>query len=295
MTILVTGATGNVGRHVVDLLVRAGADVRATSREPESLDLPPRVDVRGADLTDPKSFEQALQGVEKVFLYTHPSGIDGVVAAAKAAGVRHAVLLSSMSAAGRDPAHWIARWHRGVEESIERSGLSWTFVRPGTFATNSLRWAPAIKDGKPVRVLYAQSYVSAIHELDIAEVSVAALLRDGHAGAKYHISGGDSITQAEQIALIGKAIGREPAVEDVTGDDARADFRQRIGPRLQELIADGTVGPDDVPEIIETRIRYYVEALDGPEEIDGTVEKVLGKPARTFAEWAVDHKADFTH
>nr|AXL05449.1 nucleoside-diphosphate sugar epimerase [uncultured bacterium] len=295
MTILVTGATGNVGRHVVDLLVRAGVNVRATSRDPESLDLPAEVDVRRADLTDPKTFEQALHGVEKVFLYAQPSGIEEVVELAKAAGVKYAVLLSSLAAAGRDPSHWVARWHRAVEDSIERSGLSWTFVRPGAFAANSLQWAKAIKAEEPVRLLYAYSYLSSIHELDIAEVSACALLQDGHAGARYHITGGDSITQAEQLALIGKAIGRELAFEDLTGDDARAVFRERIGSRLEELVQDGTIDRTDTPEIIETRIRYYVAALEGPVEIDGTVEKVLGKPARTFAEWAMDHKADFTN
>jgi uncharacterized protein YbjT (DUF2867 family) len=294
MTILVTGATGNVGRHVVDLLLEAGEDVRATSRNPESLDLPPEVDVRGADLNDPTTFEQALHGVDKVFLYTQPAGIHGVLDAAKAAGVEHAVLLSSLAAAGRDPDHWIARWHRAAEDAIEQSGLSWTFVRPGAFAANSLQWAQSIKDGEPVRILYAHSYLSSIHERDIAEVSTCALLQDGHAGAKYHITGGDSITQAEQLALIGEAIGRELAYEDLTGDDARADFRARIGSRIQELVQEGTISRTDTPDIIETRIRYYEEALDGPAEIDGTVEKVLGKPARTFAEWAVDHKADFT-
>lgn len=295
MTILVTGATGNVGRNVVDLLVRAGEDVRATSRNPEALDLPAEVDVRRVDLTEPKTFEQALQGVEKVFLYTQPSGIDGVVEAAKAAGVEHAVLLSSLAAAGRDPDHWIARWHRAVEESIEQSGMSWTFVRPGAFAANALQWAQSIKDEKPVRLLYAQSYLSSIHELDIAEVSTCALLQDGHAGARYHITGGDSITQAEQVTLIGQAIGRELAFEDLTGDDARAEFHKLIERRLQELVQEGTIGPTDTPGIIETRIRYFQEALEGPDEIDGTVEKVLGKPARTFAEWAVDHRADFTN
>ena len=200
-----------------------------------------------------------------------------------------------MAVAGRDPGHWIARWHRAVEESIEQSGLSWTFVRPGPFAVNSLRWAQSIKDGKPVRLLYAQSYLSAIHERDIAEVSACALLEDGHAGARYHITGGDSVTQAEQVALIGRAIGRELAFEDITGDDARAVLHKMFGPRIQELTKSGVLGPDAAPETIETRIRYYVDGLDGPAEIDGTVERVLGKPARTFAEWAVDHKADFTN
>lgn len=295
MTILVTGATGNVGRHVVDLLVQAGADVRATSRNPDSLDLPAEVDVRGADLNDPKTFEEALRGVEKVFLYAQPTGIDGFLEVAKAAGVKHAVLLSSKAVAGPDPDHWIARWHRAVETSIERSGLSWTFVRPGTFAVNSLQWAPAIRNGEPLRLLYAHSYVSAIHERDMAEVSVCGLLQDGHAGAAYHLTGGDSVTQAEQVNLIGQAIGRELAFEDITGDDARAMLREFFEPRIKELVRDGVVDRTDTPDIIETRIRLWEEALEGPAEVDDTVEKVLGKPARTFAEWALDHKADFTN
>ncbi|SCL14803.1 Uncharacterized conserved protein YbjT, contains NAD(P)-binding and DUF2867 domains [Micromonospora nigra] len=295
MTILVTGATGNVGRNVVDLLLRAGADVRATSRNPETLDLPAEVDARRADLTDPKTFQQALQGVDKMFLYNQPAGIEGVLEAAKAAGVRYVVLLSSLAAAGRDPDHWIARWHRATEHAIEQSGLSWTFVRPGAFAANSLLWAGSVKQGRPVRLHYAHSYLSSIHERDIAEVSTCALLQEGHDGAKYHITGGDSITQAEQLALIGQAIGRELAFEDITGDETRAELRALFEPRLQELIRDGVISPADKPGIIETRIRYYEEALDGPEDIDPTVEKVLGKPARTFAEWAVDHKADFTN
>jgi uncharacterized protein YbjT (DUF2867 family) len=295
MTVLVTGATGNVGRHVVDLVAQAGVDVRVTSRDPGALDLPAGVDAHRADLTEPRTFEQALRGVDKVFLYTQPTGIDGVVELAAAAGVEHVVLLSSLSAAGRDPDHWIARYHRMAEDAIERSGLSWTFVRPGAFAANALQWAPAIRAGKPVRLLYARSHLSSIHERDIAEVSAHALLRDGHAGARYHLTGGESLTQAEQLALIGQAIGRELPFDDLTGDAARAVFRERIGGRLQELVREGIIGHTDAPDIVETRIRYYVEALEPPTEIDRTVENVLGKPARTFAEWAVDHKADFTN
>jgi uncharacterized protein YbjT (DUF2867 family) len=280
MTVLVVGATGNVGRNVVDLLLRAGVEVRATSRDPRKVNLPAEVDLRKADLTEPDTFADALAGVDKVFLYAQPSGIEGTVAVAKAAGVKHAVLLSSAAAADPDPNNWIARWHRVSEDAIERSGLSWTFVRPGPFATNSLQWVQSIKDGKPVRLTYARSYLSSSHELDMAEVSTCALLQDGHEGAKYHITGGDSLTQIEQIGLIGQAIGREIAFEDLTGDEARAQLLQLFGPAA-------------TPEIVETRIRYYEQSLEGPAEPDRAVEKIIGKPARTFAEWAVDHKADF--
>src|SRR3954471_17268438 len=136
MTILVTGATGNVGRNVVDLLLEAGEQVRVTSRNPQSVDLPAAVDVHAADLTDPQSYVAPLSGVDKVFLYAQPSGVDGFVEVAKSAGVKHIVLLSSMSADPDQPHdNMISQMHLTVEAALEKSGIAWTFVRPGGFAT----------------------------------------------------------------------------------------------------------------------------------------------------------------
>ncbi len=279
MTILVTGATGNVGRAVVDLLLQQGVEVRATSRNPDAL--PDGVDKRKADLADPETFADALKGVDKVYLYTQPSGVDGFVEQAKAAGVKHVVLLSAQAAQDPNPQNGIARIHRIVEAALQNSGLAWTFVRPGPFATNSLQWAKAIRDGETLRLPYAQSNLASIHERDIAEVSVRALTEDGHEGQIHMITGAESITQARQADLIGQAIGRPVAYEDLIGDDARAELTKRFG-------AHGS------PEIIETRIRIYEEFLGKPDLVTDTVERVTGRPALTYAQWAVDHKADFT-
>src|SRR3954447_5333393 len=163
---LVTGATGKVGRAVVDLLVAKDIPVRAVSRNPRSL--PAGVDARSADLTDPASLGDVLTGVDKVYLYAHPSGVDGFVTAARAAGVRHVVLLSALAAGDTDPGNAIARMHIEVENALANSGIAWTFVRPGAFATNALHWAKSIKDSGGVRIPYAQSQVASIHEADIA-------------------------------------------------------------------------------------------------------------------------------
>lgn len=279
MIVLVTGATGNVGRNVVDLLLAEGVDVRATSRNPASL--PAGVDAYAADLTEPDSFETALNGVDKVFLFPSPQGVHGFVAAAKAAGVRHIVLLSSIAVQETDTSNPIAQMHVTVEKAVEQSGIAWTFVRPGAFATNTLRWAPAIKDNGGVRLPYAQGHVSPIHEGDIASVAVAALLNDGHEGQAYALSGAESVSQARQVELIGQAVGKPLWVEDLIGDEARAELQTWFG----------TYG---TPELVETMLGYFKSQVGRPAEVLDTVERVTGKPARTFAQWAVDHKADFS-
>ncbi|GAB3870794.1 hypothetical protein GCM10029964_005950 [Kibdelosporangium lantanae] len=203
------------------------------------------------------------------------------MAAAKAAGVRHVVVLSSSSVVGDDTSNPIARMHVTVEKAVEDSGIAWTFVRPGGFATNTLRWAPAIKDDGGVRLPYAQGNIASIHEADIAAVAVAALLNDGHEGKAYKLTGPESISQARQVALIGEAIGRPLWVEDLVGEEARAELMTWFGPY-------GT------PEIVETMLGYLKSQVGQAAEVLTTVEEVTGRPARTFAEWAVDHKADFS-
>jgi uncharacterized protein YbjT (DUF2867 family) len=281
MTILVTGASGNVGRNVVDLLIEAGAPVRAASRNPQAAGLPADVDVRAVDLADPETFADALTDVDKVFLFAEPSAIDGVVDAAKAAGVRHVVLLSSMATAmAGEKNNPITRRHAVIEEALENSGLAWTFLRPGSFATNTLRMAGFIKEGL-VRVPYAEARIASIHERDIAEVGVRALLDDGHEGAAYVLTGPEAITQRRQIELIAETIGRPVQIVDLDPEQSR------------ELLT-AQFGSFGTPEIVASLLRMFASQVDNPPEITDTVAKIIGRPARTFAEWAVDHKADFT-
>ncbi|GAB3870798.1 NAD(P)H-binding protein [Kibdelosporangium lantanae] len=215
--------------------------------------------------------------MEKVYLYTLRSGVDSFLAAARAAGVRQVVLLSALAAGDDDPDNAIAQMHLRVERAVASSGISWTFLRPGPFAANTLHWATSIKDSGGVRIPYAQAQNASIHELDIAEVSVAALLEDGHAGATYVLTGPESLTQERHVSLISEAIGKSLWVEDLTGDDARA--------ALTEAFRS--------PELVDTRIRYYEQTLSRPDFVSDTTEKVLGRPGRTFAQWAQDHRADF--
>jgi uncharacterized protein YbjT (DUF2867 family) len=279
MTILVTGATGNVGRIVVDLLREAGASVRTASRNPQA------ADVR-LDFTDPTTYEAALTGVRKVFLYVAgPQGAEAFANAAKQAGVRHVVLLSSLAVAmsGGEGDDAITQMHVGMERAIEKSGVAWTFLRPGGFSTNTLFWARSVKDDGVVRIFCPDVKLSPIHERDIAEVGVRALLDEDerHHNAAYLLSGPQELTQRDQVELIGKAIGRPVTVQALTRAEAGVQFQRQFGEFAK-------------PEVVESLLDWTESQVGVPSEVYDTVEKITGRPARTFEQWAIDHKAAFT-
>lgn len=275
--ILVTGARGHVARAVVDHLLAAGVAVRAASRAPETASLPAPVEVVRADLSQPETLGPALEGVRRLFLYAEPRGIAGVLDAARAAGVEQIVLLSSSAVVARHPeSSPIAQMHLVVEQAIVSSGLPWKFVRPGAFATNALQWAPSIKAAGVVRAPYPEAQMTPIHEQDIAAVAVAALTGRGHAGQAYVLTGPESLTQRRQVELIGEAVGRPIRFEELTSEQAREQLGRFIP-----------------PAIVETLLGYLAAADGVPAPVSNAVQEVTGRPARTFAEWAADHAAEF--
>ncbi|WP_327679374.1 NAD(P)H-binding protein [Kitasatospora sp. NBC_00458] len=278
--ILVTGATGQVGAEVLAQLLAAGADVRAGARTPEKLAPTTAAETAVLDLTDPETYGPALAGVEKVFLYAVPQGTEGFLAAAKEAGVRHVVVLSSQTVVDAFPVQRpIVEMHRAVEAAVVASGIPHTLLRPHNFATNILMWGwpESIRAEGRIRFPYPGSHSDAIHEKDIAAVAVVALTQPGHENQAYFISGPASITQREQLAVLAETLGRPLEFEELT--DAQA--REALAPIVPVWVMDAVVG--------------YWEGSDGvPTEVSDTVEKLTGRPARTFAEWARDHVADFT-
>jgi uncharacterized protein YbjT (DUF2867 family) len=272
--ILVTGATGTVGRQVVQQLVAADQPVRAIARDPEHAALPDGVELVAGDLSDAAGLAPHLHGVDAVFLLWPFPTVESVqelgagLVDTVAARVGRVVYLSATPAAEPPGGFW-----RAIEELIEASGLEWTHLRPTGFAKNTVIWADQIRAGDIVRWPYPDAARSLIHERDIAAVAVQALVRDDLVGAMPVISGPEAITQADQIAEIGTAIDRELRYEEMPRDEAAA-----------ELVA--MFGNED---FARSALDTWAGFVTDPEVVTTTVAEVTGRPARPFREWAAEH------
>ncbi|WP_248964043.1 NAD(P)H-binding protein [Sphaerisporangium perillae] len=280
--ILVTGATGHVGRHAVSGLLAAGAGVRALSRAPGSAGFPDGVEAVYGDLAAPETLDAALDGVESVFLVWPTLSADHAAPAtieAIAKRARHVVYLSARGVPdGPQQAQGsILGSHALLEHLIEKSGMEWTFLRPGGFAVNTLMWAPQIRETGTVRWIHGSAGRALIHERDIAAAGVRALTGTGHLGAKYELTGPQTISQVEQVTAIGEAIGRPVRWEDLPPEIAR-----------QTMLSQGMP-----PSMTDDILAAHAAMVAAPERVTTTVEEVTGAPATTFRQWAADHAADF--
>lgn len=269
--ILVTGATGKVGRNVVGELLRAGARVRAVSRSPERAGLPAEVEVVRGDLAAPPP----LDGVEKVFLFPGETDLRPFADAARAAGVRHVALLSS-SVPGYDRPNPISDAHLAHEHAVAEAGLPYTFVRPGGFMANDLTWADTIRAENVVRSPYGDAGTALIDERDIAAVIVAALLDDAHIGQAYTLTGPQSLTVKQRVDILGQALGRELRFEYQSPEAFAIDMA-------------GFAKPEFVGAMLD--FGAFFDGKAGP--VFPTVAQVTGRPAHTYAQWAAHHAAEF--
>lgn len=275
--IVVTGATGNVGRPLVRALAEAGEQVTALSRGMSApLDVPAGVRHRRADLADPESLKPAFDGADAVFLLYSgdmpAAGTDvgaAVLDAARAGGVRRVVLLSSQGVAtGRHSPEW--------EDGVKRSGMEWTVLQPGGFDSNAFQWAQAVRTSRTVTAPFADVALPTVDPADIAAVAETALREPGHGGATYVLTGPAPVSPRQQAAAIGDALG-EP-VDFV--EQSRAEARTQMLRFMPEPIVEATLGILGTPSPEEQRV--------SPD-----VERVLGRPPRSFAEWARRNVAAF--
>jgi uncharacterized protein YbjT (DUF2867 family) len=277
--VLVTGATGNVGRQVVSRLLAADGPVRALTRNPDAARLPPRVEVVCGDLNDADSLGRCLDGVDVVFLvWTAPAGAAPAAVSTIARHVRRVVLLTAPHKTPHpffQQPNPLQRLYAQLERLIEESGLQWTFLRPGMFAVNALTWwAPQIRAADVVRWPYAGAPTAPIDERDIAAVAVRALLEPGHDGAEYVLTGPESLSQRAQVSTIGDVIGRSLRYEEISPEEA-----------LRELPFPATA--------VRMLLDAWAAALGQPAYVTSTVAEVSGSPARRFRDWVTDHVEEF--
>lgn len=271
MTILVTGARGRVGRAVLDALLAADVTDLRASRRAGPLEVPAGVETVVADLEDPATLGPTLDGVEQAFLYATPDGVAAFVDTARTAGVEHVVLLSS-AAVSEDDGDWIAERHRAAEKPLVESGLTATLLRPGAFASNTVQWAGGIRAGT-VELPYPDSHVTPIHEADIADVAVSAFTHGAARGEALPLSGPESLTFREQVAVVAAELDRDITVTEVSPDLVR----ERMAGRAPAGVAD-------------TLLRLWA-ATDGVPQPVEDVSRITGRPGRTFAQWVREHRA----
>jgi uncharacterized protein YbjT (DUF2867 family) len=273
--ILVTGATGRVGRELAALLVSAGVEFRALVRDPARAGAWPAM---VGDLDKPLD----LDGFSQVFLLTPGTGTSqcaNVVDAAALAGVRHIVLLSSFAVLG-DPVPAMGRWHHEREQLIRASGIPATFLRAGGFMSNALEWVPTIRSGGYVLDATGPGRLAPIDPFDIAEVACRVLTSSGQAGQEYVLTGPEAFTVAEQVAILASTTGLSISVRE-PGSVAEA-ISSRYAGQIPQVLADA------MAEAIAL-IRADTVGLR-----TDTVQQLLGRPPRSFADWCERHRGAFT-
>src|SRR5512146_868069 len=226
--VLVIGATGRIGRAVVSELRRAGAPVRALSRQPATGSATQGVESVAGDLTAPESLDAALRDVRVVFLVwiAGPSSMADVVARF-ARSVERVVFLSSPH---QTP-------HADIEHALAAAGLAPTIIRPGMLSANAVEWwADQIRGGDVVRWPHAAVETAPIDERDIAAVAARALCDSAHAGKDYVITGPDALTHADQVRILGDALGRRLRLDELTPDEFRRESASRWPAPVVEML-----------------------------------------------------------
>ncbi|GAB3744691.1 NAD(P)H-binding protein [Amycolatopsis oliviviridis] len=277
--IVVTGATGNIGRPLTEALVAAGEQVTTVSRHAAVAPEGGRHAV--ADLADPAGLEPTLAGAKALFLLLsgelHATGADpaDIIGRAAASGVRRVVLLSTLGVATRPfGATRIAM--RALEDVVRESGSDWTILRPGGFASNALWWAESVRSRQVVAAPFGDTGVPIIDPADIGEVAAACLLDDRHLGEVYELTGPAVITPREQAAALAGVLGSPVGFRELTRAEAKAGMVRSMPAEL----ADDTLDILSSPTLAEVRV--------SPD-----VERVLGRAPRSFAEWAARNVAAF--
>jgi uncharacterized protein YbjT (DUF2867 family) len=281
-TVLVTGATGTIGRDVAKILSEKGVAVRAGVRDQAKArtQFGPDIALATFDFEDDASFPDALKGVEKIFLLPPlmPNQVavtNAFIDETKRAGVRHIVKLSVIGA-DTDPPYTFGKWHAAADRHIRESGLAFTFLRPNSFMQNFMNYFPP-RDGT-IYLPWGNGKASFVDTRDIAAVAVDAMTSDGHEGKTYTLTGPAALGIAEVASILSQVASREINYIDVPESAARDGMLQARLPRWQ------------VDALMEL---HAANKQNRWSTVTSDIEKVTGKPATSFAQFARDHADRF--
>lgn len=281
MNCLITGATGTVGGLVVEILLSRGIRPHVFARDESKARarFGGRVDVAVGDLSEPATLGAALRGIDSLFLVNAGPDLalrdEGAARAAKAAGVKHIVKLSTMDV---EQEVGTGVWHARGEAAIRASGVPFTFVRPSGFMLNALSWGMPIRGDGVVRCSTGEGKIPFIHQRDIAEVSVAALTMRSLDGYSLAITGPEALSYGEMVAKIGDVVGKALKYESLS-DDAE---RQRWAAR------------GETKQSIDYHLSIFRAIREGRlATVTDTVLRVLGRPAISFDTWVRENVAEF--
>jgi len=281
-TVLVTGATGTVGRDVAKLLSKKGAAVRAGVRDQAKARQRFDDDIALAtfDFEDDSSFAGALDGVAKVFLLPPllPNQVQltsTFVDAAKRAGVRRIVKLSAIGV-DDEIRFTVGKWHAANEQHIRESGLAFTFLRPNSFMQNFITYFPP-RDGA-IYLPWGTGTASFVDTRDVGSVAAEVLTSDGHEEKTYTLTGPAALGIADVARILSEVAGRQFKYVDVPEEAARDGMLQAGVPKWQ------------ITALMEL---HAINKQNRWSAVTADIEKVTGNPPTDFAQFARDHAEKF--
>ncbi len=284
-TIAVTGATGNVGSALIPLLRQAGATVLAITRSPERLSsLDSEVVVVEADLADTGALQDALRGVDALFLLTSGSKNmaslqNGVIEVARQQGVPLIVKQSALGAAEDAPVEMF-RMHYAIEKTLNASGIPYCILRPNSFTQNLLAHAQSVREQRAIYAPRGEGKVSNVDVRDVAQVAATVLLAQPteHQGQTYVLTGPVATSMQQDAETIGQIIGKEVVYYPVSYEDGK---QAMLGFGMDEWL---------VGELIAIA---RLGAEGHAATVTSDVASVTGRPARTVGASIADLKAAF--
>ncbi|MDP4146546.1 MAG: SDR family oxidoreductase [Bacillota bacterium] len=283
-TILIIGATGNIGSELTRLLSNEGQNVRVTVRPTSNTEKlkNPGVELVNADLSDTASLKEAMSGIEKVFFAAPlaPNMVElssNIIQAAKEAGVKHLVKISGIGA--ELEAITLAKWHRAVEKEMEQSGMDYTFLRPNSFMQNIVNYSGyTIRDHGAMYAPMGDGKISLIDARDIAKVAYHVLTEKGHENKAYTLTGPSAISYPEIADILSTVTGKSVKFVDVSAEDAR---KSMLGAGMPTEVVDA---------LLELN---HINKLGYTADVSNTVEEITGQKATSFEAFAKDNKEAF--